>query len=81
MNGTNRAEKVYEKNAFICLVSVFPSRVMVYKLSKKEQFLQICANLSKKSKPVKAIPIYASESSHYILSENGLVHRNPNHCL
>ena len=73
-------KKYMKKNAFICLVSVFPSRVMVYKLSKKEQFLQFCADLSKKSKPVKAIHIYASESSHYTLSENGLVHRNPNHC-
>ena len=41
---------------------------MVRQLSKKVQFLQFCADLSKKSKSVKAIYIYASESSHYTLS-------------
>ena len=29
---------------------------------------------SRKSKPVKAIYIYASEKSPYVLSENGIVH-------
>ena len=52
------------------LVSMFPSRVIVLKLSKKVHFLQSCADLSKKPKSVKAIYIYASESSHYTLSEN-----------
>ena len=35
MNVTNRAVKVDEKNGVICLVSMFPSCVMVLKLSKK----------------------------------------------
>ena len=52
---------------------------MVRKLSKKVYFLQVCADLSKKSKSVKAIYIYASESSHYTLSENGMVYRGLNH--
>ena len=70
MNVTNSySEKVDEKNGVICLVSVSPSWVMIYKLSKKVHFLQFCADLSKKSRSVKAIYIYASESSHYILSE------------
>ena len=78
---TVRSEKVDEKNGVICLVSMFPSWVMVLKLSKKVHFLQFCADLSKKSKSVKAIYIYASESSHYTLSENvmvcsGLSHRS-----
>ena len=77
---TVRAEKVDEKNGAICLVSMFLSWVLVCKLSKKVYFLQFCAaNLSKKSKSVKAIYIYASESSHYLLSENAMVYRGLSH--
>ena len=53
---------------------MIPSRVMVCKLSRKGHFLQFCADLSKKSKSVKAIYIYASESSRLTLSENGIVY-------
>ena len=67
-----RAEKV---DGVICLISMFPSWVMVRKFSKKVHFLQFCADLSKKPKSVKVIYIYASESFHYTLSENDLVHR------
>ena len=52
---------------------------MVRKLSKKGHFLQFCADLSKKSKSVKAIYIYASESSHYTLSQNAIVYRGLRH--
>ena len=76
---TVRAEKSGWKNGVICLVSMFPSWVMVCKLSKKGHFLQFCADLSKKSKSVKAIYIYASESSHYTLSENAMVYRSLSH--
>ena len=69
---TVRAEKVDEKIGVICLVSMFPIWVMVCKLSKKVHFLQFCADLSEKSKSVEAIYIYASESSHYTLSENAM---------
>ena len=77
---TVRAEKIDKKIGVICLVSMFPTWVMVCKLSKKVHFLQFCADLSEKSKSVEAIYIYASESSHYTLSENamfssGLSHR------
>ena len=61
-NVTKGAEKVNEKNGVICLVSMFSSWVMVVKLSKRVHFLQICAELSKKSKPIKAIYIFAFES-------------------
>ena len=47
---------------------------MVLKLSKKVYFLQFCADHSKKSKSIKAIYIYASERSRYVLSENGIVY-------
>ena len=76
---TVRAERGDDKNGVICLVSTFPSWVMVQKLSKKVHFLQFCADLSKKSKSVKAIYIYASESPHYTLSENGMVYRSTSH--
>ena len=71
---TVRAEKVDEKHGVICLVSMFPSEVMILKLSKKVHFLQFCADLSKKSKSIKAIYIYASERSRYVLSENDIVY-------
>ena len=78
---TVRAEKVDEKNGVICLVSMFPSWVMVFKLSKKVHFLQFCADLSKKSKSIKAIYIYASERSRYALSENGIVYYAMTYCF
>ena len=65
MNITNRLEKIDKKNGVICLVSMFPFWVMVFKLSEK----CICADLSKKSKSIKAIYVYASERSRYALSE------------
>ena len=46
---------------------------MVLKLSRKLQFLQFCDDLNKISESVTAIYIYASESSHYNLSENDIV--------
>ena len=74
-----RAEKEDEKNGVICLVSMFPSWVMVLKLSKKVTFLQFCTNLSKKPKSIKAIYIYASERTHYVLSENDMVYSGLSH--
>ena len=45
---------------------------MVLKLTKKVYFIQYCADLSKKSKSLEVISIYASESSHHTVSENGM---------
>ena len=75
---TVRAEKVDEKIGVICLVFMFPTQFTVCKLSKKEYFLQFCIDHSKKSKSVEAIQIYASESSHYTLSENAMIYRGLN---
>ena len=50
---TVRTEKAVEKNGVICLVSMFPSWVMVSKLSKKVHFFTILSDLKKKSKSVK----------------------------
>ena len=74
-----RAEKVDEKIGVIGLVSMFPTWVMVCKLSKKVHFLQFCADLSKKSKSVEAIYIYASESTHFTYSENATISRSLSH--
>ena len=78
-NVTNRAEKAEEKNY---LISMFPSKVMVLKLSEELQYLQFCAHLNQKPKSVKTIYIYASESSYYSLTDydhmvyRGLSHRS-----
>ena len=54
---------------------------MVLKLSKKKHFLQFGADLTKKSKSIKAIYIYASERSRYALSENGIIYYVMTHCF
>ena len=72
---TVRDERVNEKSRIICLVSFFPSWVMVLKLPKIVQFLQICADLSKKSKSIKTIYLYPSERPHHALSENSMFYR------
>ena len=46
--------------------------VMVPKLSKIVSFLQFLSDVRKKSKAVIAIHAYASESSPFALSENGI---------
>ena len=73
---TVRKEIGDEKIGVVCLVSIFPSWVMVCKL---QWFLQFCAELSKKSKSVKASYIYSSKSSHYTISENSMVYMGPSH--
>ena len=45
---------------------------MVFKLAKIVSFLQCFADISKKSKAVIAIYVYASESSRFALLENGV---------
>ena len=52
---TVRAQKVDEKNVVISLVLFFTSGVMAHKLPKIVHTLQICADLSKKSKSMQAI--------------------------
>ena len=58
---TVRAQKVDEKNGVISLVLFFTSGVMVHKLPKIVHILQICADLSKKSKSMQTIYLYPSE--------------------
>ena len=72
---TVRAQKVNERNEVICLVSFFPSWVMVLNLLKIVHFLQIRAELSKKSKSIKAIYSHSPERPHHALSESSMFHR------
>ena len=44
-------------------------------------FLQFCADLSKKSKYIKAIYIYTSERSSCALSENGILYYSAIYCF
>ena len=61
-----RAGKVNERNEVNFLVSICTSWVMVRKLSKKKWIsCNFVLPLSNKSKSIKVIYIYASESSHY----------------
>ena len=60
---------------------MFPSWVMVLKLSNKVHFLQFCADLSKKSTSIEAIYIYASKRSCLALSENDIVYYAMTYCF
>ena len=53
---------------------MFPSWLMILKLSKKVHFFNFVLTSAKKSKYVKASYIYASETSRYALSENVIVY-------
>ena len=75
MSQTVRAQKVNEKNGSICLVSFFPAWVIVLKLPKIMHFLQICADISKKSKCIEAIYLYSSEQPRHALSKNSMFYR------
>ena len=76
-----RAGKLDEQNWVICLVSMFPSWIMVLKLSKNVHFLQFCADISKKPKSVKATDIYAPGICYDAFSENDMVYRGLSHRL
>ena len=54
---------------------------MVLKLCKKVHFLQLCVDLSRKSKSTKVIYIYASERLCYALSVNGIVYYAMTYCF
>ena len=54
---------------------------MVLKLYKKVHFLQLCVDLSRKSKSTKVIYIYASERLCYALSVNRIVYYAMTYCV
>ena len=63
------------KNGVSCLVSFFPSWVMVLKLPKIVHFCTTCVDLSKKSKSINAIYLYPPKILHHALSENSIFYR------
>ena len=70
---TVKAQKVDEKNGVICLVSYFPSWVMVLKLPK---IVQICVLTSARNlNLLKAIYLYPSGRHHHALSKNSMFYR------
>ena len=69
------------KNGVIHLVSMFPPRVMVLKLSKKVHFFQFCADINKKPNSIKTVHTYVSERSRYVLSEYGIVYYGMTYCF
>ena len=54
---------------------------MVLKLFEKVHFLQLCVDLSKKSRSIKVIYIYASERPCYALPENGIAYYAMTYCF
>ena len=70
--GNRYIRKGRRRNGIICLVSFLT--FVVLKLPKKVYFLHFSINVSKKAKFVKAIYVYASESSHYTVAENDFVY-------
>ena len=64
--------KMQIKNGIICLVLMFPCRVMVLKLSKKFIFCNFMMTLARKleSDYLIIFYIYSSEKTWYALSEN-----------
>ena len=80
MNITNRLEQRDEKNGVICLVPC--SLPELWSLNcLKTAFLQFCADLSEKSELIKAIYIYASERSRYVLSEIDVTYYAMTYCF
>ena len=73
MNITNRSEKVDEKmGSFVQFPCSHPELWSINSL-KKCIFLQFCADISKKSRSIKAIYTYASGRSGYAISQNSIV--------
>ena len=54
---------------------------MVLKLPKIVHFLQICADVSKKSKSIKAIYLHPSERPHHALSESSMFYKGLSNSL
>ena len=69
-----KKKKKKKKTGIICPFSMFTSRFMVLELSKTRHFLKFCADLSKKSKSIKAIDIHSPENSCCTISENVIVY-------
>ena len=67
-----KKKKKKKKNGVICLVFISPFWVKVLRLSKNLSFLQFFSNVSKRSKTVIATFVYGSQSSRFVLLEDGI---------
>ena len=73
---TARAKKVDIKNGVLFMLSFFfLPKLWSLNCPKYYVFLQNCADLSKKSKSIKAICLYPSETPHHALSVNSMSYR------
>ena len=72
-------KKKMEKWSYLSSFHVFFLSYGPQIVQKKCIFFQFCADLSNKPNSVRANYIYASEISHYTLSENDLVYRGLSH--
>ena len=63
-----------KKGSFASFPYFTPELWLHYIVQKSTFSLQFCADLSKKSRSVKAIYVYSSKKSRYPLSRNGLVY-------
>ena len=62
---TVRVEKIDEENGVICLLSMFPSWVIILKLTKKGAFSAILPDFSMKSNLIECDdPTYKSSHGH-----------------
>ena len=78
---TVNAKKVHEKMGSFVQYPCFLPELWSLNCLKKYIFLQFCANLSKKSKTIKAVYIYTSKRSRYTLSENGIAYYAMTYCF
>ena len=77
-----REEKSRWKKGVICLVSMFPSWVMVLKLSTNVHFCNFVLTPARNlTESIKAIYIYASERSRCVLLENCIVYYAMTQCF
>ena len=80
MSQTVKAKKVSGKNGVIWVVSMFPAKIMVLKLSKKLHFLQFVLISARNLSILKQFK-YISERSRFGLSENGIVYYAMIYCF
>ena len=73
--GTDRAQRIDEKNGNIGLVIMFTPRVRVFKMSEIANLFVFSADNSKKLVTVWEIYLSTAGRSYRVLAENGVVNR------
>ena len=78
---TVRAEKLDKINWVICPVSMFPSWVMVFKLSKKVHFCNFVLTSARNLSLLKQFTYMPTGRLRYVLSENGIAYYTMAYCF